>query len=207
MFRPNSPIGRFLSFLADQLTLNLLYMVSCLPIFTAGAAASALYSAQYALAEDRGSGVISLYWQGMRKNFRQSLGLFLIAGMIGVLLALALYAAVIQGLLGTPITAAIAGIVAFIYLGTLSWLFPLQARFEQPLLGQLFNAYAVSIAKLPLTAVMVVLNFWWIPVFFVLPQAYFGLYLFAVTFLEASVSSLIGSRVLLRATESMKKLP
>ena len=44
LFNIDSPIMTFLSRVADLVILNILYVVCCLPIFTIGAATSALYS-------------------------------------------------------------------------------------------------------------------------------------------------------------------
>lgn len=197
MFRSNNPLMRILSWVMDQLTLNVMFLSCCLPVVTIGAAASALYAAQYALAEDRGSSVSLIFWREMRKSFRQATSLFLILLLLGILVGGAMLAAWIQGLLkGLPLVLAI--LAATIYLGTVSWVFPLQARFEQKRLQQLYNAYALSISKLPLTLIMILVNFWWVPVFFTVSQLNFGLYLFFITFVQASLSSFINSCILLR---------
>lgn len=198
MFSPNGPIGRFLTKLLDQLTLNILFTACCLPIITIGAASAALYSCQYALAEERTSSLFSTFWNGFRKNFKQATGLFLIVALVGAFLGIALYAAVIQGFLGSPITIVIACLALFVYLGTVSWLFPLVARYEQSARNQLYNAYALSVAKLPFTVLMVAVNVWWLPALLVMPVSLYGSYLFVVTFCAAAVASLINSRLLLR---------
>lgn len=202
MFRPNNPLSRFLSGVLDQLTLNILYIICCLPVFTIGAATAALYSVQYAMAESRGPGVAALFWQGMRHNFRQATVLFLMIAVIGVILGAALFAALIQGLLGSAFTIVIAAVAVFAYLGTVSWLFPIQARFEQKTTAHLYNAYALSVSKLSLTVLMILLNFWWIPVFFLLAPEYFGCYLFVVSFCQAAFASFLNSRILLRSLKA-----
>ena len=43
LFGPNNPVTVFLARLCDLIFLNLVFVVTCLPLFTIGAAVTALY--------------------------------------------------------------------------------------------------------------------------------------------------------------------
>lgn len=199
MFKPNSLIGRFMSGLLDQLVLNFLFMIFCIPVVTIGAAWSGLYTAQYAIAEDRSNGAWQDFFKGFRENLKQSTVVFLILVALGLVILAALWAALVQNLLRTFLGMLLAAIVLAVYLGTVSWFFPLCARYRQKGIRQLYNAYVLAVGKLPLTLVMVLMNFWWIPAFLKVSPQLFNIYAFAVLFCEASLASFVNSRILLGA--------
>jgi len=74
--------------ITDCICLSLLWLVSSLPVFTIGAATTALYYAMNKCIRRGESGVWKTYWQGFRANFRQGtvLGLLLLL-ILGLLTA------------------------------------------------------------------------------------------------------------------------
>ena len=73
IFAQEGKLARFLNRLGDLIWLNVLTMVFCIPVVTAGAAVTAMYQ-------------VSL--QGFKENFRQSTLIWLIGGGISAFLAL-----------------------------------------------------------------------------------------------------------------------
>ncbi len=199
MFKPNSPLGRFLSALLDQLVLNLLYMVSCMPIITIGAATTALYSMQYALRDHSASGVIRPYFSSFANNFKQGTYIFLVMVIIGVFVGGAAFSAFSLGLMRFTFTRLIMLLVAFLYLSTWSWVFPLAAKFDRNVPGTMQNAYMLSMRCLPTSMVLIVVNMLVPSMFLSIPEAWISGYVFVLLFFNAAVTSLINSKFIWRA--------
>ena len=78
LFSYNSPVMRFLERVFDLVVLNLLTLVLCIPIVTAGAAITALYKTLFDIRQQKGRTLIT-FWQTFRAEFRPALPLGLLA--------------------------------------------------------------------------------------------------------------------------------
>ena len=85
LFLLDGPVFRFLSFVYDLLILNITYVITCLPVVTAGAATSALYRTMLDRRYGRDAGV-RVYFRFFRDNLRQSTPRYLLFLLIGALL-------------------------------------------------------------------------------------------------------------------------
>ena len=84
MFSPDSKIMTVLTRITDLILLNILFLISCLPVFTVGAAVTALYSMCFRLMREEYNGIIRPYFQAFKTAFRQATaiwGILLIAGV------------------------------------------------------------------------------------------------------------------------------
>ena len=92
IFSPDSKFMQAMARIADLVILNLLFLVSCIPLVTIGAASAALYTVCFRIGTDREQGVCRSYFRAFRENFRQGtilwliLVLFIIAGFVNTLL-------------------------------------------------------------------------------------------------------------------------
>ena len=78
LFTPNSRFMRYLNRLADLMILNLLFLLTSIPIFTIGASLTALYSVCFRLGTDREGSTFRDYFAAFKENFRQATSLFLL---------------------------------------------------------------------------------------------------------------------------------
>ena len=86
IFNYDSPLMRFLSTIGDIILLNLIYILTCLPLITIGAANTALFYAADQLQENLGN-LIPNYFHAFKSNFRKSTLIWLIlAGIFSILL-------------------------------------------------------------------------------------------------------------------------
>ena len=81
-FSPDSKFMQTMSRLADLVVLNLLFLVSCVPLFTIGAASTAMYTVCFQLGTEKESGIFRTYFRSFRENFKQSTILFLILALL-----------------------------------------------------------------------------------------------------------------------------
>lgn len=154
LFNPDSPVMQALNKIADLVLLNVLCLILCIPIFTIGAAVTALYDAAGRMMREEG-GIYRAFFSAFRSNFKQATGMWLILLVVGGLLALCVmfYAnSQLQIMLYLTV------ILAFLWCAVVAWVFPLQARFYNAVKDTLRNAALCAIAYLPRTIVMVVLN-------------------------------------------------
>lgn len=158
IFRYNSPLMTFLSRLGDIMILNILYLVCCLPVITAGAASTALYSCVLNLDEPTEQPVFRRFFRAFCAGFGKSTALFAIwtAGMLLVLLNGWFYLYLLRNL--ESWFRVLTLLPAVLILLTSSYLFPLQAGFENSLPQLLKNAVSLTVVHLPATVVITLLN-------------------------------------------------
>lgn len=137
--------------IADCICLSILWLVSSIPIFTIGAATTALYYAMNKCIRRSEGGVWKTYWQGFRANFRQSTGLWLIVFLIFSLLTACCYSAWLMCASGNlPSVMFWASLlVAGIILLWSSFLFPYLARFRNTNRTVLKNCVYIAIMNFP----------------------------------------------------------
>lgn len=126
--------------------LNLLYIVSCLPIITIGAATAALYEVTIRYADEERGELIVGYVRALRANFMKATGSFLLLGLPMVAL---LY----SSLFWFSSKTILASIFAFVLIVTAIYLFivlvyclALIGRYENSFRQTLKNAFLLPIA-------------------------------------------------------------
>ena len=82
-FNMDSPIMRFLSRVCDLIILNLLTIVCCIPVFTAGASITALFSVTLKMVKGEESYIVRGFFKGFKENFKQSTIIWIIVAVIG----------------------------------------------------------------------------------------------------------------------------
>lgn len=160
-FNPEKGIWVWLSTLVDICGLSLVWIFLCLPVVTIGPATAALYYTVVKCVRGRESGAFGYYFRSFRLNFKTGL----IAGLIAVPAALALFAgyAVVRWygtrLGGAAYVLYVAYYFAlFLPAGVLCWLFPLLGRFEFRVPALFRTAFQLTLAHLPSTVVVVLLT-------------------------------------------------
>jgi len=171
MFSPDSKIMQVFSRLTDLVLLNILFLITCLPIFTIGASLSALYTMCFRLMREEYSGIIKSYFKAFRDNFKTAT-----AAWVLVLLAAvpALYY-LSQTLLAEGFlryTSFIFILILTIVLMTASYGFPWISQFENSVLQSLKNGLILSISRLPRTLAVLVINLMPAIVWFISPELF-----------------------------------
>lgn len=146
--------------------LNLLWMICSLPVFTVGAATTALYSVTLKIADDSEHNITAHFFRAFRSNFAQATRLWLILLLAGVLLGTDGYVvwhlrASSTGFPAVMWTLNLALIIAaaVVYTIILMYTFPLIARFENTDLAMIRNAFLVGVRYLFATIMIFVIHF------------------------------------------------
>ena len=154
LFQPDGPMVRFLGRVAELMTLNLCFLVCCLPVVTVGASVTALYGSLFS--REEGS-ALRRFFRQFRGNFRQGTLLELILGAIGLVL-------ILDFQLLSQLEGRFALIKYLLYLAALCWAgvssfsFGLAARFRNSLGRILKNALLLAVSMLPRTVLMVLID-------------------------------------------------
>lgn len=157
LFSIDSKFMQVLSRIYDIAVLNMLYLLTCLPIFTIGAATSALYAVCFRMGTDREEGILKTYFRSFRTNFLQGTGLFLLL-FVGELLCL-LAIRILLPQRGWMSMVSYLWIVLLVLLSFLySYAFPLQSQFCNSVGQTLKNALLLSVGFLPRTILVCLVN-------------------------------------------------
>ena len=154
IFDMDSPVMRVLNRVGDLLILNVLMIVCCIPVITAGAAFTAMHYVLLKIVRGEEGYLIRGFFKSFRSNFRQATLIWLL-----MLLVVAVYVGDIwifnySGLVfPKPLIIAVAA-VAFVLLMIAVYVFPLRARFENSVKNTLKNAMLLAFANLPRTILM-----------------------------------------------------
>lgn len=143
--------------IADLLLLNVYFLLTCIPIFTIGAACTALYSVCFRLGTDREEGITKTYFRSFRDNFRQGTLLWLVIALCGVTACINIY--LFYMMPSGLHYCFILFVIAFILVLLISALtFPLLSQFDNDNKSTLRNALILSIGYLPRSLLIAVLN-------------------------------------------------
>ena len=77
LFDMDKPLMRGLSVVTDLIILNILTFICCLPVFTAGAAFTALYTIVIRIIRNEDGSVVKDYFRAFRSNFKKATLLWL----------------------------------------------------------------------------------------------------------------------------------
>ena len=157
LFSPDSKFMQAMGRIGDLVILNLLFLLSCIPLFTIGAASAALYTVCFQLGTEKESGVFHTYVHAFRENFKQStvlfliLALFLLTGFFDTLLLSSLAGWLRYGCILTAILLVLAVLMY-------SYAFPLLSQFSNGIRGTLKNALFLSLGYLPRSLLIAAVN-------------------------------------------------
>lgn len=135
--------------IGDLFFLNILFVVSCVPIITIGAAFVALYSFTIKMVDNKeGSSVVKSYFKAFKDNFKQATATWLI--ILLILGSIYIEYAVSLTLTGTAVTVltCVMAIEAVYLCFILPLIFPLIARYENSTANMFKNAFGFALTNL-----------------------------------------------------------
>lgn len=170
-FTPDSKFMTFCIRLVELTKLNLLWLFCCLPVFTAGAATTAMLTCLYAWKAQEPCGG-KVFFAAFRKCFGKATALWLGALFFGVMLVVDY---MIVAYLTFPGRMAVI-VVLFFLLGALvlfcGMIFPLVSQFPGTIKEMLVNAILLSLANLPKMLLVTAANLMPLLLGLLLPQVF-----------------------------------
>lgn len=159
LFSPDSDLMIVMTWITDCIFLSVFWLLGCVPVVTIGTSGAALYDATYRAFRRKNKHSWQRFWRVWLSNLKSGIvpGVFvtvaLLAGGWGMI---RLWNNAVLG--GGWVLFAAAAVVAVILLGALSVVLPMVSRFENQPLRLIGNAFAVSLANLPRTFLLGVLQ-------------------------------------------------
>lgn len=171
MFSPDSKFMTVVSRFADLLLLNLVFLLTCLPVFTIGAAVTALYTMCFRLMREEYSRLLRSYFSAFKSNFRQATCIWLLLLLI-VCPALFYFYVLFSMDSLLRYFGFLFILISLLAAMTASYVFPWISQFENTTGQALKNALILSISHLPRTLAIVAINLVPAIVFFISPELF-----------------------------------
>ena len=146
---------RFMMLITNLIVLNVLWLLGCIPVVTAGASTVAMHTVLLAYIEGKDDAVLKPFFRAFRDNFRMTTPLWLLNLLVGAALAAEIFYLYVQSPLWLKI---VFGVLLFIYSAATSYLYPLLARYHTTAKAALFNSFALSTRHLFSSLCVVTLN-------------------------------------------------
>ncbi len=156
IFSPDNPVMVLITKITLCVYLNILWVICCLPIVTAGASTTALFYVTLKMVRNEEGGVTRQFFRAFRNNFRQSTAAWLILLAVGLLMGADGY--VLWHLRGEnafwAILTAVFLVAVAAFAIVLMYIFPLMARFENNLRAMFLNSVMIGMRFLLCTVLM-----------------------------------------------------
>ena len=142
-----NPVFDFINTLCNFIVLNLVFLITCLPVITIGTALSSLYYVTLREARGEYGYLVRPYLSEFRKNLKSGTAAF---GLLFLISAVLLFNLAFWYSLGTVLTAVLAGLFAvalLLWLFVFTYTFPLIARFKNTTKQTLKNAFCLMMTN------------------------------------------------------------
>lgn len=140
-FSPNSKFSQVMTFIGEMMLLNLCWILACLPLFTIGAANTAMYTVMGRRFREEGSGTIAPFFKAFWCNLKMGTLFWICQVFISVSLFMILI---------LPLPVVLKGIAVFLLIlvtMVLGLIYPQIARFRNRWFPYLRNAIILSVLK------------------------------------------------------------
>lgn len=157
LFNYDGPVMSAMSRIADLIILNILTVLCCIPIITAGAALTALHYMTIKMVRKEDCYIVRGYFKSFKQNFRQATIIWLIL-LVAMFIIWGDFFILNSGIISLPKAfSVIIMAVGFLFMMMVIYTFPVLARFDNTIRNTLKNAFFMSILNLPRTLLVIVI--------------------------------------------------
>ena len=160
LLKPDSALMITMTRITDCIFLSLFWLLCSIPVITAGASFAALYDASYRALRKNEQNSWQRFFHVFKENWKAGILptiVFLLASWGLMKAVIGLWNLAVAGTMSWMLFSALA-FVGVVLLGILSVLFPMLSRFENSLGALLKNTVFLSLANLPRTALLGIIN-------------------------------------------------
>ena len=158
IFEEGSPFQRFLNKMADLLILNLIVLLMCLPIITAGASLTAMHYVLLKMVRGEEGYIVKSFFRSFKREFRQATVLWILYMALAALMASNLIM-ILQGGGVYPLwLPSSILVVAVLELMFMIYTFAMLSRFDNSIYQTLINAVTLTFSELPRSLEMAVIT-------------------------------------------------
>lgn len=156
MFKLESPFMNFLNKVADVMILSLVFMLACVPVFTAGAAFTAAYYMGFKMVKNEESYIIRGFFKAFKENFKQATAIWLLVLLLAAVMAVDYRIILYSGIsFASWMRIATLTVTVIVLLGIV-FVFPMQARFENTVKNTIKNAFLMALSHLPSAFLLII---------------------------------------------------
>lgn len=152
-FSMDGPVFRFLTVVTDLIILNIVYLITCIPIVTIGPATCALYRTMIDKRYGRDAGV-GAYFRFFKMNFRQAVPRFLLSAAVGVILGFDIWYTRTGAVAAPHILVPVFIVLLVFLLAVSSWVLALTGQFENTAKGTFKVAALLAIRHFPVSLLL-----------------------------------------------------
>lgn len=153
----DGPLIQFLSKMADLMWLNILTMICCIPIITAGASLTALNYMALKIVRNEEGYITRGFFKAFKENFKQSTAIWCLFLVVACVLGIDYRIMTTTDVKIGNVLQMLILITAMMTVFTLLYVFPVQAKFSNSIMRTIWNAFVLSIVQFPKTILMIVL--------------------------------------------------
>ena len=159
LFSTENPVWKAMDKMGDLMILNFLFMLFSIPIFTIGASATALYTVTLKMLDETEGNLVKTFFKAFKSNFKQATAIWLVVLAAGLFLAYDFMLAYTSTNFFMKLFMVVVGLVAIVYAMFVSWVFPLQCKFQNTVKVTMKNAVLLMVIHMvPTTLLITVLN-------------------------------------------------
>ncbi len=157
-FNPKSAGTRFLTSIANLIIVNLIFLLSCIPVFTIGAAVTSLYRITIAILAGDNPAVFKDYFKCFKDNFLKATGLELLYTALAAFFVVEVY--MIRTMLDSQFqwTAFFPYFFLIMIVASSFYAFPLLAWFHETFKQLLKNSILIAVTNLPVTIMYIAIS-------------------------------------------------
>ena len=147
-----------MSRVADLIILNLICIVCCLPVITAGASITAMFYVTMKMVRNEEAYIVRSFFRSFKQNFKQATIINVLMLLAGVLLYFDMN--ICRSINGTlsQVLLVIFTMILVIYIMIFMYIYPVLAKFYNTIKNTLINAFLMSVRHLPYTILMVLIS-------------------------------------------------
>ncbi|MGN0496255.1 MAG: YesL family protein [Lachnospiraceae bacterium] len=150
-FSLDNPFFRTMGRIGDIFLLNLIFVISSIPVITIGASVTALMTVAIKMTTNKEGYIISGYWKAFKRNFKQATIIHVIMGVLGAILFFDMHFWILKK---ASLMIIFSVVPVTIYIMTLLYVYVQQAIFENKIYANVKNALLMSVKYLPVTILL-----------------------------------------------------
>lgn len=158
LFNLDSPFMQVMNKIADLMWLNVLTLICCIPVITAGASLTAMHYMALKIVRDEECYITRDFFKSFKLNFRQGTVIWLIMLFVFLLLAGDFYIMNNSGLEFGRALRVLIIVVTFLALFAGTFVFPVLAKFDNTVFRTIKNSFFIGILQFPKTVLMMALT-------------------------------------------------
>jgi len=157
-FDSEGPIMSFLSRIADLVWLNILMIICCIPIITAGASITAMYTITIKMVLKEEGYITKGFFKAFKENFKQATIIWLIVLLLAALFYGDYRIITYSGIAFPKIMLILLFAIFLIGYSTYLYLFPILARYENTIKNIIKNSFLLSLSNFPKTILIILIQ-------------------------------------------------